>query len=75
VHLQAQHCALQHLLRSYLNNYARGVVMHNAEPASSHLFIINPFSGLKNSMQSLFSTHPSTQQRIERLEILKREIK
>jgi len=34
-------------------------------PATAHLFIVNPLSG--GGMQSLFSTHPSTQQRIARL--------
>jgi heat shock protein HtpX len=35
------------------------------------MFIINPFTGREFSMQELFSTHPSTQQRVERLEELK----
>jgi heat shock protein HtpX len=34
-------------------------------PATAHLFIVNPLSG--GGMQSLFSTHPSTEQRIARL--------
>ncbi|HLJ19971.1 MAG TPA: protease HtpX, partial [Stellaceae bacterium] len=34
-------------------------------PATAHLFIVNPLSG--GGMQSLFSTHPSTEARIERL--------
>jgi heat shock protein HtpX len=34
-------------------------------PATAHLFIVNPLSG--EGMQSLFSTHPSTEQRIARL--------
>ncbi len=37
--------------------------------ASAHMFIVHPFSG--KSMMSLFSTHPSTQDRIDRLEKLK----
>jgi len=40
-------------------------------PATAHLFIINPFSGSK--MLRLFSTHPSTEQRVARLELLARE--
>ena len=36
-----------------------------ANPATSHLFIIKPFTG--QGLMSLFSTHPSTEQRIERL--------
>lgn len=35
-------------------------------PASAHLFIINPLSGQR--MDSLFSTHPSTANRVARLE-------
>jgi heat shock protein HtpX len=54
-----------------LDNYARGSVMHDADPQTAHMFIINPFSGKDISLQQLFATHPSTQQRIERLEALK----
>lgn len=35
-------------------------------PATSHLFIVNPFRG--ESITELFSTHPSTEKRIQRLE-------
>ena len=34
----------------------------DASPATAHMFIIKPFSG--QSMMRLFSTHPSTEQRI-----------
>jgi len=54
-----------------LDYYARGMVMHDAEPQTAHMFIINPFTGKDFSMKQLFSTHPSTEQRIERLELLK----
>jgi len=54
-----------------LDNYARGISMHNADPQTAHMFIINPFTGKDVSLKKLFSTHPSTQQRIERLEALK----
>ena len=60
---------------SKLDNYAKHGVLHEADPATAHLFIVNPFSALKDGFSSLFSTHPSTEERIERLEILKREIK
>ena len=36
-----------------------------ANPASAHMFIINPLSGRK--MDALFSTHPDTQNRIDAL--------
>jgi len=54
-----------------LDNYARGIAMHDADPQTAHMFIINPFTGRDFSLRQLFSTHPSTEQRIERLEALK----
>jgi len=36
-----------------------------ANPASAHMFIINPLSGLR--LDRLFSTHPPTEERIRRL--------
>lgn len=44
--------------------------MHNANEATSHMFIVNPFSGGMSGLRSLFSTHPPTQERIARLEEL-----
>jgi len=60
---------------SKLDNYAHQEVMHDADPQTAHMFIINPFAGVKDTMKSLFSTHPSTEARIERLEELKREMR
>ncbi|CUV65116.1 putative htpX, metaloendopeptidase M48 family [Sulfurovum sp. enrichment culture clone C5] len=54
-----------------LDNYAHGNLLHDAQPQNAHMFIINPFLGLGGDMKQLFSTHPTTQQRIERLEALK----
>jgi heat shock protein HtpX len=54
-----------------LDSYARQMVLPEAEPQSAHMFIINPFSGKDISLKELFSTHPSTEARIERLEALK----
>jgi len=56
-----------------LENFAQNYRMQNASSQTAHMFIINPFSGLK-SVSSLFSTHPSTKDRLERLEKLKKEI-
>ena len=42
-----------------------------ANPAASHMFIINPLSGA--SMDNLFSTHPNTENRIIALEALAEE--
>jgi heat shock protein HtpX len=41
-------------------------------PATAHLFIVNPLSGQR--MDNLFSTHPSTQNRIAALQRLAQEI-
>lgn len=38
-----------------------------ATPATSHLFIVNPFSGL-GGISNLFSTHPSTADRVAKLQ-------
>ena len=54
-----------------LDNYARRGMMHDADPQTAHMFIINPFTGKDMSLKQLFSTHPSTQQRIDKLEALK----
>ncbi len=43
-----------------------------AVPASAHIFIINPLSG--RGLDSLFSTHPNTQNRIAALEQLAQEM-
>lgn len=37
-------------------------------PATAHLFIINPLHGA--SLQNLFATHPSTEERVRRLEAM-----
>ena len=48
--------------------YAKGLPNYAAEahPATAHMFIVNPLSGGRIT-DSLFSTHPSTQNRIEAL--------
>ena len=58
-----------------LDNYSRQGVIHDADPQTAHMFIVNPFSGAQNSLKTLFSTHPSTEERIERLEALKHELR
>lgn len=47
--------------------YATQKVMLEATPATSHMFIVNPFSGSGSWIRSLFSTHPATSERIARL--------
>ena len=44
---------------------ASKVIPLEATPATAHLFIVNPLSG--GMLRSLFSTHPSTEERVARL--------
>ena len=46
--------------------------MH-ANEATAHMFIVNPFSGLKGGIRSLFTTHPPAEERIQRLLEMERE--
>lgn len=64
-------------LASALDKIARGaerIPNPDAErnPAMAHLFIINPLSGER--MDSLFSTHPSTENRIAALQAMARDM-
>jgi heat shock protein HtpX len=47
-----------------LENYSKQIPME-ASPSTAHMFIVQPFSG--RSLMNLFSTHPPTAKRIERL--------
>ncbi len=57
-----------------ISNAAQQIPNETAErsPATAHLFIINPLSG--HGMDNLFSTHPSTENRIAALQELSREL-
>ena len=46
-------------------------VKTETHPATAPLFIVNPLSGM--GMDNLFSTHPSTENRIAALEALARQ--
>jgi heat shock protein HtpX len=48
----------------------------SVSPAEAHMFIVNPFSGRNaaSGIVRLFSTHPPTEERIARLEQIKREL-
>jgi heat shock protein HtpX len=48
-----------------LEGWSRRIPM-DASPATAHMFIVKPFSG--RAMMRLFSTHPSTEARIARLQ-------
>jgi heat shock protein HtpX len=39
----------------------------DANPSTAHMFIVNPFAGAMSGLRSLFSTHPPTEARVERL--------
>jgi heat shock protein HtpX len=58
----------------HLEGYKHGRVNQAAEanPATAHMFIINPLSGLR--MDGLFSTHPKTENRVAALEELARRM-
>ncbi|HAY37370.1 MAG: zinc metalloprotease HtpX [Bacteroidetes Order II. Incertae sedis bacterium] len=42
-------------------------VAMDANPATAHMFIVNPFAGAASGFRSLFSTHPPTEMRVEKL--------
>ncbi len=56
-----------------IERYARQIPNEEAEsvPATAHMFIINPLSG--RGLDNLFSTHPSTENRIAALQEMARE--
>ncbi|HEU4899190.1 MAG TPA: zinc metalloprotease HtpX [Actinomycetota bacterium] len=58
--------ALASALRK-IEAYSRGTLPATTNPSTAHLFISNPFKG-GAGVASLFSTHPSTAERVERLE-------
>ncbi len=41
-------------------------------PATAHLFIVNPFSGVGGTLMNLFSTHPPIEERVRRLREMRR---
>ena len=57
-----------------LENYNAQGLLPEATPETAHMFIINPFTGKDISFANLFRTHPTTEQRIERLEEIKKEM-
>jgi heat shock protein HtpX len=53
-----------------LTKGAQLIPMQNTNPATSHLFIVNPLRG--GGVMKLFSTHPPLEERIARLEAMAR---
>jgi heat shock protein HtpX len=53
-----------------LHNASQAIPLHDARPATAHMFIVNPLIG--GGLMSLFSTHPPMAERIARLESLAR---
>ena len=52
-----------------LESWSKRIPMADVNPATAHLFIIKPFTG--DTLMRLFSTHPSTADRIARLQALR----
>lgn len=61
--------ALASALRK-LQMASQALPMHEARPATAHMFIVNPLTG--GGIASLFSTHPPMEERIARLEEMAR---
>lgn len=59
---------------SKLEDYSKKYQMKNANSQTAHMFIVNPLSSVNQAMAAIFSTHPSTASRIERLAKLKKEL-
>jgi heat shock protein HtpX len=57
-----------------LENYNSRGLLPEATPETAHMFIVNPFAGKEISFADLFRTHPTTEQRIERLERIRHEM-
>ena len=53
-----------------LESWSKRIPMSDVNPATAHMFIIKPFTGA--SFMKLFSTHPSTEDRIARLQSMMR---
>jgi heat shock protein HtpX len=53
-----------------LEQGAQVVPMHDAKPATAHMFIVNPLTG--GGLMKLFSTHPPIAERVKRLRELGR---
>lgn len=57
---------------SKLEEYSKNYQMKAVSSQTAHMFIVNPFGSLTGGLASLFRTHPSTADRISRLEKIRR---
>lgn len=67
----AQICGNPHALAEALRKLEFANInmpMTDAKSTDAHMFIINPLTNIGGTLQKLFSTHPSTADRIKRLE-------
>jgi heat shock protein HtpX len=55
-----------------LDAVARQVPMRTADPATAHMYIVAPLTGVAGSIVELFSTHPRVEERIRRLRAIQR---
>ena len=65
--------ALAEALRK-IEYYAKHRTLPEASPSTAHMFIINPLSGIGGSLTNLFSTHPPTEVRIQKLQELEHRL-
>ena len=56
---------------SKLEDFSKNWQLKNATSQTAHMFIINPLSNISGTVANLFSTHPNTQKRIDRLQEIK----
>jgi heat shock protein HtpX len=74
-YLSQDPAALASALRKLDETSRRVPAPASLSPAEAHLFIMNPLAGRRGSgFGNLFSTHPPTDQRIERLNMIAREL-
>ncbi len=57
-----------------LDGYSKNYGLSKATLETAHIFIVNPFSNQKAEFLSLFSTHPTTADRIKRLSELAKKM-
>lgn len=71
----AEICGNPRSLASALQRLEEGArrVPMEANPSTAHMFIVNPFSGAMGGIRHLFSTHPPTEERVQRLLAMENE--